>query len=253
MRRIKFTAPVESLRGNLSGGQKLTYPSHDNSAWDAPSNKRSYATNYKTRYIGALRSSSGRTYFSVKERTAVNQTDDARMAQALFGASASIANTFMHNPTSLSQLQVAYEYAYNMGLTKEGETMRAWTMRIVRRYLENQSDIYFNKSNSVWIAENPFIGEHVQNAWSFQADKEMLAKFWGQLAVSGISFTINSSKGVAFTGEDFDSIVSSTHNVLNLSIDGDDHVVFRGAIVYYEDTPVNPETGPSNNAEYIAY
>ena len=253
MRKITFIAPVESLRGNLSGGQKLTYPSHNNSAWDAPSNKRSYATNYKTRYIGAQRSSSGRAYFSVKERTAVNQTDDARMAQALFGASASIANTLMHLPQSLDKISQAFIRAQELGLTKEGQTLRSWTMEQVRKYLENESDIYFNLNNSVFIAENPFIQTHVASAFSFQADKEMLAKFWGQLAVNGIAFTINSAKGVAFTGEDFGTIVDSTHNVLTLSIDDNDKVVYRSAFVYYEETMQESDDVVTNNRAYVAY
>lgn len=253
MGRIKFLDPMEALRGNLSGGQKLKYPSHNNAAWDAPDNKRSYATNYRTSYISCQRASTGATYFSVKKRSAVNNTDDARMAQALFGASASIANTFMHNPTSLQQIMVAYEYAYNMGLTKDGETMRAWTMRTVRRYLINQSDIYFNKTNSVWIAQNPFVKTHVANSWEFQADKEMLAKFWLQLADGGKVFTINSAKGVYFTSESFDDILDSTHNVLSLTSDGEDYLLFRGANVYLDDTKISVQDSPTANAEYIAY
>lgn len=87
MRGIEFLAPVEAMRGNLSGNQVLNYPTNDNSAWDAPAGKTSYARNYQTRYVGAKRSSSGLKYFSVRTKSAVANTPLTRLQQAALGAS----------------------------------------------------------------------------------------------------------------------------------------------------------------------
>ena len=78
-------SPFEALTGNLSGSQNLKYPTRDNSAWDAPDNKRSYATNYVPRYVGVQRSD-GTTFFSVKKRTAIKNSPAQKRAQAVLAA-----------------------------------------------------------------------------------------------------------------------------------------------------------------------
>ena len=48
MKRIEFIAPVESMRGNLSGNQSLEYALNNNPAYDAPDGVQ-YARNYQPR------------------------------------------------------------------------------------------------------------------------------------------------------------------------------------------------------------
>ena len=216
MRGIEFIAPVAYMRGNLSGEKKLTYPTKNNDAWDAPDDKKSYATNYTPRYIGAKRSATGKSIFSVKQRSAVNMTSAVRMQQALLGASVSLSSSMVKQLTILPSLQSAYARAVNNGLTTK--TFTKWVQEQSAIYLENKSDIFFNLDNSVFIVENPFIGSHESGAVSITGvNSAILVKFWGQLSLNGSSFTVAGQKGVCFVGENFIDLIASNHNILGLS------------------------------------
>lgn len=219
MRRIKFIEPVESLRGNLSSNQKLLYPTHNNSAWDSPSNKKNYATNYRPSYIGAQRAKDGRTYFSVKVRSAVNMTDAVRMQQALLGASVSLTSSMQKSLPIQTNLQAAYRRAVRLGLTTKN--MTKWIQEQTAIYLENQSDIYFNLDSSVFIVENPFVKNHESGAVAITSlNNDVLIKFWAQLATTPLFFTVNGSKGIAHTGDDFQAVAASSYNVLGITATG---------------------------------
>lgn len=112
MRGIEFLAPVEAMRGNLSGNQVLDYPTNDNSAWDAPAGRTSYARNYQTRYVGAKRSSTGLKYFSVRTKSAVANTALTRLQQAALGASRVI---YEQLAADIANVQVFVEIAKNSG------------------------------------------------------------------------------------------------------------------------------------------
>lgn len=94
MARIEFIAPVEAMRGNMSGKQQLVYPTSDNKAWLSPDGKQ-FARNYTPRYVGAKRSASGKVYFSVKARSAVNMTANVRRQQAITSVALLYANAIM--------------------------------------------------------------------------------------------------------------------------------------------------------------
>lgn len=79
------------MRGNLSGKQKLVYPTSDNKAWLSPDGKQ-FARNYRPRYVGAKRSASGKVYFGVKARSAVNMTANMRRQQAITSVALLYAN-----------------------------------------------------------------------------------------------------------------------------------------------------------------
>lgn len=85
MKRIEFIAPVESMRGNLSGNQDLTYAENDNKAYYAPLGKQ-YARNYQPRFIGAKRASDNLKYFTVRTKSAVNITLQSLKRMACMGA-----------------------------------------------------------------------------------------------------------------------------------------------------------------------
>lgn len=91
MARIRFISPVEALQGNMSGKQKLVYPTSDNKAWESPDGKQ-FARNYTPRFIGAMRAASGKTYFAVKARSAVNMTESVRRQQAITSVALLYAN-----------------------------------------------------------------------------------------------------------------------------------------------------------------
>lgn len=153
MRRIEFLAPVEAMRGNLSGGQKLTYPTQNNSAWDAPSDKRSYATNYNTRYIGSKRSSDGLKFFSVRTKSAVTMSPAMREGMALLSMSRIFAVNCKSDLNNLSQLQQLF-----IDNHREGQTFTAWLQENIRRDLKLKANaITFGAGTSSRIIyANPF-------------------------------------------------------------------------------------------------
>lgn len=82
------------MQGNLSGKQDLVYPTSDNKAWESPEGKQ-FARNYTPRYVGAMRAASGKVYFSVKARSAVNMTANVRRQQAITSVALLYANAVM--------------------------------------------------------------------------------------------------------------------------------------------------------------
>lgn len=211
MKRITFIEPVGSMQGKLSGNRKLTYPTRNNSAWDAPEGK-SYATNYRPSYIGNLRARDGVTYFSTKVRSSVTMNGTTRLAQALLGATVSLTTSMMKNPQILLIIQTAYS------LVKPTETVHKWTESQVRQSLETQQDIAFIGQSGWNYIANPFLAIHHAGAINITGiNTDVLVKFWSILAPNPITFTINGRKGVAHFNDDFSAVISSRYNVLGLS------------------------------------
>lgn len=218
MRRIELIAPFSAARGNLSGKQNLLYPTKDNSAWDSPSDKRNYATNYTARYIGAVRSRDGRAYFSVKKRSAITMSSAMRQQQALIGGAKVVSDFIMHDTAHIQGLQVLYR---NSQIYRDGGTFYKWVNTAVRDALAQKwSGIYFNGdgSQSTIIYQNPWVSTVAPGspvAVTIPAD--ILAKFWMQLANNPIQFYIGNQVGIAHANETFTSVISGNHNVLGLS------------------------------------
>ena len=261
MKRIEFIAPVAALRGNLSGSQTLTYPTKNNSAWDAPSDKKSFATNYKPRYVGAKRSRDGFTFFATKERSAINQSEQMRKIQALLGATTSLVASMLKYPNIIQNVTAAWQRAWELKLTTL--TLNRWTQDIVRQSLNDGIDFYFNLNAGVFIVQNPFAQNHAQDSVPFTPNKELLAKFWLQLSnPSGIYFYVNGATGIAFPMQTFGNIISNNRmNVLNLSLDPNPQsgygTVMQGSMYVcymYEDGTIegqDSEQGINSGRRYI--
>lgn len=189
-KRIEFLAPVEAMRGNLSGSQKLTYPTKDNGAYEAPSNKQSYATNYATRYIGAKRSKDGLKFFSVRQRSSVTMTPKVRKNMALLGCSSEFANRIMQNLSTLTDLQELYtQYA------PTGYTFKRWIAERVRLALNSLDPTFrFDPSGDpTTLYQNPFAPALQANAQSISNTlasyhsellDRIVFKFWEVLGVT---------------------------------------------------------------------
>lgn len=222
MRRIEYIAPVAAIRGNLSGKQNLLYPTKNNSAWDSPSNKRNYSTNYAPRYIGAKRSRDGHTYFAVKQRSAVTMSPLMRQQQAVLGGSKAIYDALIHNPLTVGRMQALYlespernsygwsmyKWAYSQISGQVGSKIAG--IRIIGK-LNGQTPL---------VVQNPWISTTVSGAVSVTISDEVLAKFWEQLANSPVVFTIDGALGVAHQGDTFQAIANSSYNVLSLDVTG---------------------------------
>lgn len=213
MKRITFIEPVASMQGKLSANRKLTYPTRDNSAWDAPTGK-SYATNYRPSYIGNLRKKDGVTYFGTKVRSSVTMNAETRLTQALLGASVSITSSMLKNPQIFSIVQTAY-----LINQPEGQTLNKWCQSQVRIFLEEQSDFWFIGNSGMNYIQNPYISTHHDPSIAITGlNDEILVKFWNQLASNPITFSVNSQKGVAHTGDSFAALTESTYNTLDLTL-----------------------------------
>lgn len=217
MKRIGFIAPVEFMSGNLSGTQELTYRPDNNPAWGAPTSKRSYANNYKARYVGIKRSSDGRVYFGVRTKNAVNMTPKARESMALLSVSSVMANLIGGDLSTLSQLT---QYFKLSGYPEQGWTFKRWIMTFVRGGLSGKSHIYFNSpGQSSIIYVNPYIsaappsGAHTLEAFP----QELLAKFWMELANNPMLFYVEGKRGIARTGMTFGDLINNTSlNILGI-------------------------------------
>lgn len=231
MRRIEFIAPVESMRGNMSGKQNLVYPTKDNSAWAAPSGVRSYARNYGTRYIGSKRAADGRKIFSVKQRSAVTNSPAQRMAQALMGAAKHIADFIMNNLTWQLQLIDMYKGYRNQGLQYNPawspEDLKTDPYASIRHYLmRNIRDLMLIPKNKQFTIQ-PQSGADiiVNNPWYFTNNsgtkvanfEPLMIKFWQQLytASDPIYFNVSGLTGLASDGESFDDFVGTTGDTYN--------------------------------------
>ena len=125
MKRIEFIAPVEALRGNLSGKQTLVYAQNDNPAFDAPEG-RQYARNYKPRYIGYRRLKDGAVYFGVKRKSATKVDAASKITMAALGTIQDLKSTFKDESIVIEvggipgTYQAYINFAYRTGI-EDGE------------------------------------------------------------------------------------------------------------------------------------
>lgn len=125
MKRIEFIAPVEALRGNMSGKQTLVYALNNNPAYDAPEGLQ-YARNYKPRYIGFRRAKDGAVYFGVKRKSATKVDAASKITMAALGTIQDLKKTFKDEDITITVGGIPGTYwsyillAYQTGVT-DGE------------------------------------------------------------------------------------------------------------------------------------
>ncbi len=247
MRRIEFIAPVDAMRGNLSGNQQLQYPTSNNKAWDAPAGKRSYANNYGTRYVGAKRSRDGRKYFSVKQRSATLINDNTRLQMALLAASSVIANILAQDLAVQTYLSEFYEVS---AAKRNGWSWKRYLQDGARQALATKTHITFIAEGEVPVQvtsvtiTNPYINtSDPEGTFDIRSafPTELLVKFWLQLANNPITFTVNGRQGIARSGDSFMGLSQNEHiNILGIELEdntkvkmGNGYLAFRQDGVEY--------------------
>lgn len=265
MRRIEYIAPVAAIRGNLSGNQALLYPTKNNSAWDSPSGKRNYATNYTPRYIGAKRSRDGHTFFAVKKRSSVTMSDALRKQQAILGGSKAIYDALIHNPLTIGRMQALYLESPERN--NYGWSMYKWAYSQISGQVGSKiaGIRIIGKLNggTPLVVQNPWISTTVAGAVAVTISNEVLAKFWMQLANNPVVFTVDGATGVAYDGDSFDDLVAAAYNVLGLTIGTNNKVILGTASGGYElvvgersgdtFTPCDGQDGVENTAYTTEY
>lgn len=231
MKRIEFIAPVEAMRGNLSGSQKLVYAKKNNPAWDAPEGK-SFARNYKPRFIGAKRAATGATIFATKVRSAINNSTKTKVAQAVLGSMSMLLAGVESNLSLNANLYACYNASRQKAL---GYSLRKYFIEKVQNQLSRGAatiSIAERSGNTTVTCSfaNPYIKPGTSPAETIGFDSEILYKFFDQLS-NGRHFEISGlGDGIYFSGwhwNDLFTTASGAYNVLGLTkgtIGGQDYV-----------------------------
>lgn len=162
MKRIEFIAPVEALRGNMSGSQTLFYATNDNPAYDAPEG-RQYARNYKPRYIGFRRAKDGAVYFGVKRKSATKIDKAAKITMAALGTIQDLKNTFKDDSIKITvggiqgtywgYITLAYQTAINDGSIDPSISLDKWIDGLLIDMMRYRQD-----SIKLYVVTNPLVG-----------------------------------------------------------------------------------------------
>lgn len=158
MKRIEFIAPVESMRGNLSGNQSLEYADNNNPAYEAP-NGVQYARNYQPRFIGAKRGSDGLKYFAVRTKSATNLKATTRRAMAVVGVTAAIRSALMSaHAADYAKMQQAFDYLKGKGQLPEAQnTFKKWFDANVKQMLLYKKATWsFTQASISFTLNNPY-------------------------------------------------------------------------------------------------
>lgn len=215
MKRIEFIAPVEAMRGNLSGAQKLQYPTDNQGAYEGPAGTVNYARNYSPRFIGAKIAKSGKKYFAVRTKTANHLTVKSKQAMALMGGTGAIVASILRDKTAeiYTNLYGAWVKAQELGGSTS--TFRQFLSGSVRRMLIQKSATYH-----VQVGE---FGQDIDNPWNTTSQtpnvsisQAILVKFWGELAAKPIVIDVEGLKLIAHSGDTFQNVIESGYNVMNL-------------------------------------
>lgn len=188
MKRIEFIAPVEAMRGNLSGKQELKYAENENPAYEAPNGAQS-AHNYQPRFIGAKRAASGLKYFAVRTKQTAVLNGKTRMQMALTGAIAAIRSAVMALPvagsgrTPWETIQAAYAYYKNENPDeRDAKSLLAFFDARVRTMLMyKRTSIEFNAHPGGYTLNNPFA---VESSSALQIKLSIWVKFADLFAFS---------------------------------------------------------------------
>lgn len=252
MKKIEFIAPVEAMRGNLSGKQDLLYPSENNKAYEGPVGSVNYANNYAPRFVGAKIAKSGKKYFTVRTKTANHLTAASKRAMALLGGAGAIYAAIVRDKSAGSlyaRLQAQYVALQALGLT---DSFRKWVTDKLR------SALIAHDAQATFAGPGGSIG--VDNPWgkfsgelNVQVSNAIRVKFWTELVSGGFVFTVDGLKGVAISGDEWNStFVGSNYNVLSIALDDNQYIRFGSATGAYilNDSQYVIE---DDNVEAVAY
>lgn len=227
-KRIEFIAPVEAMRGNLSGAQKLVYAENDNPAYDGPVGSVNYARNYSPRFVGAKIASSGKKYFTVRTKSASHLTLKAKKGMALMGGTGAIVASILRQKTATPYNNIMAQYIELQQLG-ENRTFRKYVSDIVRQALATHAaNIVFAGPRPTYSIKNPWNDASMTEG--AEVSQRILVKFWEELAVNGIYFTVDGKTGIGISSETWDDLIQSEDmNILGLTSHTDDGQTYLAA------------------------
>lgn len=231
MKRIEFIAPVESMRGNLSGAQKLEYPTDNLGAYEGPIASVNYARNYSPRFIGAKIAKSGKKYFSVRLRSANHLTAKSKKAMALLGGTGAVYAAILKEPALLTGIQAQYAALTEIGMQK---SFRKYVTDVIRNGLIEKRDLFtFAGPASLVQVDNPWV--KTASSLNIQISQAILVKFWSELASNPIELVVEGvGTGVAHAGDSIASLQATPYNVLGIVVDSNSHALINGQYLTIE-------------------
>lgn len=237
MKRIEFIAPVEAMRGNLSGAQTLHYAENDNPAYDAPLG-RNYARDYRPSFIGAKVAKSGKKYFAVKTKSATTISTRSKKAMAVLGGTGAVIAAILVDAARKAALEGIREWLVEHGQLDSNVSLRKYMSDIIMPALRaKNATIRFAAGTGTTPVEvnNPWVsGGSATDITAFIKD-EILVKFTKELAVNGAVFYVEGFKGITWRSSNaqnnwaFASICGGDQeavslNVLGLSLDSESFI-----------------------------
>ena len=200
MKRIEFIAPVDAMRGNLSGSQDINYGANDGRAYDQEVGKQTAANNYDPRFVGAKRGRDGLKYFQVRTKNTIGLTQKSKTAMALLGGASACFIAASRDLSILTKLQAAFVAATE---SDKNLTFRKWLQGILYEMLAlGQDTVTISSSVGDVVIKNPWLARPAQEGTDLNISNDILVKFWSILASTGAyeGFTVKLD-GVTWVGQ----------------------------------------------------
>lgn len=228
MKRIEFIAPVEAMRGNLSGKQDLRYAENNNKAYDGPLGSVNYARNYSPRFVGAKIAKNGHKYFTVRTKSANHLTTRAKKAMALMGGTGALYASIVKDKSSqlYQQLYAQWVRFVDMGSTN---SFRKSLSDAIRSALESKSEkITYAGPNGVIQFNNPWIAsEQTPDA---TLNNAIIWKFASELCADTARKILIKYTGPAGEGVMVETFVDTTKTWASQILDGGKPLGNLGAV-----------------------
>lgn len=240
------------MRGSFSPKQTLLYAENNNPAYDAPVG-RNYARNYAPIFVGAKRAATGLKYFAAKTKSATLISPSSKLRMALLGAAGALYAVITADKESADYAKLYAWYEAKLAQGVKGSLRKLASDHIM-------SEVKLHKQNIIFTtAGGPAVPFGLKNPWydgtqteGYEISTDVIVKFWMQLALNAIKFTVDGAEGIAKTGMDFNHLVSlSSINILGLTIteDQDPLVQLNGHTLIYNSV----EVGGADAIEAAAY
>lgn len=156
MKRIEFLAPVEAMRGDLSGGNSQILYQGGKRAYDVDDNVVAKPENYNKGYVGA-KSFNGKKYFSLKTKTQTALNAAGRLRMAAFGGACSLARAAFKNLDLIANLQTIFLAEHNAGRANQSSPTR-WLQTKVYPMLKNKTASVTLQGGGVTVTiDNPWV------------------------------------------------------------------------------------------------
>lgn len=171
MKRIQFMAPVDWMRGKLSGNQSITYDTHR--AYETPTGNVVTADDYQPRLIAKVKGVGTPRkirFFQVRTKTSVNMTATAKRNLALMGGVGALFGSLVSAKSSAIYIAVS-------ALCPKGITLRAFLAPIIREALSDKLP-RIEIADGVVIV-NPWVSTDTPNV---PVSQEILDKFASELS-----------------------------------------------------------------------